>query len=160
IGMTLELGVYTFGDIPSDPSTGMPGTAGAQLANTMEWIRLADDSGLDWFGIGEHHRPEYSITSPAIILAAAATATTRSRLSSAVTVLSTEDPVRVFQQFATIDLLSNGRVELAAGRGSFIESFPLFGANLADYDELYEEKLALLLEINANERVTWRGKFR
>ncbi|GHD43043.1 LLM class flavin-dependent oxidoreductase [Mycetocola manganoxydans] len=156
----MELGVYTFGDIPSDPSTGMPGTAGAQLANTMEWIRLADDSGLDWFGIGEHHRPEYSITSPAIILAAAATATKRIRLSSAVTVLSTEDPVRVFQQFATIDLLSNGRVELAAGRGSFIESFPLFGANLADYDELYEEKLALLLEINANERVTWRGKFR
>jgi probable LLM family oxidoreductase len=158
--MTMQLGVYTFGDIPTDPSTGRPASAERQLAETIERVRLADEAGLDWFGIGEHHRPEYSISSPATVLAAAATVTERIRLSSAVTVLSTEDPVRVFQQFATIDLLSGGRVELAAGRGSFIESFPLFGASLADYDDLYEEKLGLLLELNASERVSWRGRFR
>jgi probable LLM family oxidoreductase len=158
--MTFQLGVYTFGDIPTDPSTGMLISPAQQLAETIERIRLADQAGLDWFGIGEHHRAEYSISSPATVLAAASTVTKSIRLSSAVTVLSTEDPVRVFQQFATIDLLSGGRVELAAGRGSFIESFPLFGANLADYDDLYEEKLGLLLELNASERVTWRGRFR
>ncbi|MET0844142.1 MAG: LLM class flavin-dependent oxidoreductase [Mycetocola sp.] len=158
--MSMELGVYSFGDIPTDPATGKLVSAGQQLRETIERIRLADEAGLDWFGIGEHHRPEYSISSPATVLAAAATVTKSIRLSSAVTVLSTEDPVRVFQQFATIDLLSGGRAEIAAGRGSFIESFPLFGANLADYDELYEEKLGLLLELNDHERVTWKGRFR
>ena len=156
----MELGVYSFGDIPIDPATGRPGSPEQQLKETLEHIRLADELGLDWFGIGEHHRPEYSITSPATVLAAAASITSNIRLSSAVTVLSTEDPVRVFQQFSTIDLLSGGRAEIAAGRGSFIESFPLFGANLADYDALYEEKLQLLLELNSSERVTWEGKFR
>jgi probable LLM family oxidoreductase len=156
----MELGVYSFGDIPTDPATGQLRSPGQQLTETLERIRLADELGLDWFGIGEHHRPEYSISSPATVLAAAASVTKNIRLSSAVTVLSTEDPVRVFQQFSTIDLLSGGRAEIAAGRGSFIESFPLFGANLADYDELYEEKLGLLLELNSTERVTWEGKFR
>ncbi len=156
----MQLGVYSFGDIARDPETGQLASAEQQLRETIERIRLADELGLDWFGIGEHHRPEYSITSPSTVLAAAASVTKNITLSSAVTVLSTEDPVRVFQQYSTIDLLSGGRVEVAAGRGSFIESFPLFGANLADYDELYEEKLGLLLEINANERVTWSGKFR
>lgn len=156
----MELGVYSFGDIATDPATGRPGSPEQQLKDTLERMRLADELGLDWFGIGEHHRPEYSISSPATVLAAAASVTKSITLSSAVTVLSTEDPVRVFQQFSTIDLISGGRVEIAAGRGSFIESFPLFGANLADYDELYEEKLGLLLALNASERVTWEGKFR
>ncbi|PWC07356.1 LLM class flavin-dependent oxidoreductase [Mycetocola zhujimingii] len=156
----MQLGVYTFGDIALNPESGQLEPAEQQLRNTIERIRLADELGLDWFGVGEHHRPEYSITSPATVLAAAAAVTKNIRLSSAVTVLSTEDPVRVFQQYSTIDLLTGGRVEIAAGRGSFIESFPLFGANLADYDELYEEKLGLLLEINAHERVTWHGKYR
>ncbi|GGF01541.1 LLM class flavin-dependent oxidoreductase [Mycetocola zhadangensis] len=156
----MQLGVYSFGDISTDPATGRLGSPGQQLKETLERIRLADELGLDWFGIGEHHRPEYSISSPATVLAAAASVTQNIRLSSAVTVLSTEDPVRVFQQFSTIDLLSGGRVEIAAGRGSFIESFPLFGANLADYDALYEEKLQLLLELNSAERVTWEGRFR
>lgn len=158
--MSMELGVYSFGDIPTDPATGNLVSPAQQLRETIERILLADDAGLDWFGIGEHHRPEYSISSPATVLAAAATVTKNIRLSSAVTVLSTEDPVRVFQQFATIDLLSGGRAEIAAGRGSFIESFPLFGASLADYDDLYEEKLGLLLELNNHERVTWNGRFR
>ncbi|MCP2031774.1 putative LLM family oxidoreductase [Okibacterium sp. HSC-33S16] len=158
--MSMELGVYSFGDIGTNPDTGALGSPEQQLRETLERIRLADELGLDWFGIGEHHRPEYSISSPATVLASAASITKNITLSSAVTVLSTEDPVRVFQQFATIDLLSSGRVEIAAGRGSFIESFPLFGANLADYDALYEEKLDLLLALNARERVTWEGKFR
>lgn len=158
--MSMELGVYTFGDIPTDPATGTLVSPAQQLRETIERVRLADEAGLDWFGVGEHHRPEYSITSPSTVLAAAAAVTQNIRLSSAVTVLSTEDPVRVFQQFATIDLLSGGRAEIAAGRGSFIESFPLFGANLADYDELYEEKLGLLLALNSAERITWKGRFR
>ncbi|MGG7510560.1 LLM class flavin-dependent oxidoreductase [Plantibacter sp. YIM 135249] len=152
--------MYTFGDIHRDPVTGERTTPAQQLRNTIERVKLADELGLDWFGIGEHHRTDYSISAPATVLAAAATVTERIRLGSAVTVLSTEDPVRVYQQFATIDLLSGGRAELTAGRGSFIESFPLFGATLNDYDALYEEKLALLLEIDRNERVTWSGHFR
>jgi probable LLM family oxidoreductase len=156
----MELGVYSFGDIHRDPVTGEQISPRQQLANTIERIKLADELGLHWFGIGEHHRPDYAISSPATVLAAAATVTSKIRLGSAVTVLSTEDPVRVYQQFSTIDLLSNGRAELTAGRGSFIESFPLFGQNLEDYDVLYEEKLDLLLRISAQERVTWRGKFR
>ena len=161
----MEFGIYSFGDVNIDPV----GTVGInpervspeqQLANTLERIKLADATGLDYFGLGEHHRPDYAISAPATVLAAAASVTTNIRLGSAVTVLSTEDPVRVFQQFATIDLLSHGRAELVAGRGSFIESFPLFGANLADYDALYAEKLELLLALNNTDRVTWSGKFR
>ena len=156
----MEFGIYSFGDIDPNPVSGDAVDAEQQLANTIERIVLADEAGLDYFGIGEHHRPDYAISAPAIVLAAAATVTKRIRIGSAVTVLSTEDPVRVFQQFATIDLLSHGRAELVVGRGSFIESFPLLGAHLSDYDALYAEKLELLLALNGSDRVTWSGKFR
>ena len=156
----MEFGIYSFGDIHQGPSGGAPSSPEQNLAETIERIRLADQVGLGYFGLGEHHRPDYSISAPAIVLAAASLVTENIRLGSAVTVLSTEDPVRVFQQFATIDLLSHGRAELVAGRGSFIESFPLFGASLSDYDELFTEKLELLLTLNENEFVTWSGKFR
>jgi probable LLM family oxidoreductase len=124
----------------------------------MEEIELADQVGLDVFGVGEHHRPDYVVSAPAIVLAAAAVRTKRIRLTSAVTVLSSDDPVRVFQQFATVDLLSGGRAEIMAGRGSFIESYPLFGYDLDDYDELFTEKLAMLLTIREQVKVTWNGK--
>ncbi|WP_411699398.1 LLM class flavin-dependent oxidoreductase [Conyzicola sp.] len=154
----MEFGIYSFGDVRYD---GVDENRVEQtLADTIERIRLADDTGLDYFGLGEHHRPDYSISAPATVLAAASTVTSRIKLGSAVTVLSTEDPVRVFQQFATIDLLSHGRAELVAGRGSFTESFPIFGASLDDYDALYAEKLDLLLTLNDEEVVTWSGRFR
>jgi probable LLM family oxidoreductase len=158
----MEFGVYTFGDIHRDPVTGETVSAAQRLQDILERVRLADELGLHYFGFGEHHRTEYAISAPATVMAVAAGMTTRIRLGSAVTVLSTEDPVRVYQQFATLDLLSGGRVELGAGRGSFIESFPLFGYELSDYDEIYEEKLDLLLTINAaaDGRVSWEGKFR
>ncbi len=156
----MEFGVYSFGDLPRDGSVSPEQT----LSDTIERIRLADAAGLTYFGLGEHHRPDYAIAAPATVLAAAATVTERIRLGSAVTVLSTEDPVRVFQQFSTIDLLSHGRAELLAGRGSFIESFPLFGYDLSDYDALFAEKLELLLAINDatddDARVSWDGHFR
>ena len=157
---TLELGVYSFGDIHPDPVTGTRTAAGQRLLDLLERIRLAEEVGLSWFGIGEHHRPDYAVSNPATVLAAAAAQTTRIRLSSAVTVLSTEDPVRTYQQFATIDLISSGRVELLAGRGSFIESYPLFGARLEDYDELFDEKIELLLKLDDGGAVTWSGQFR
>ncbi|MET1042851.1 MAG: LLM class flavin-dependent oxidoreductase [Microbacteriaceae bacterium] len=156
----MEFGVYSFGDIGTDPTTGARMSPGQALRELLERIKLADQLGLDYFGIGEHHREEYAVSSPATVLAAAASVTERIRLGSAVTVLSTEDPVRVYQQYATIDLLSGGRAELVAGRGSFIESFPLFGADLADYDALFREKLDLLLDINRTERVSFNGRFR
>lgn len=131
-----------------------------RIADLIEEIELADQLGLDVFGIGEHHRPDYAVSSPAVILGAAAVKTKQIRLSSAVTVLSSDDPVRVFQDFATIDQLSGGRAEIMAGRGSFIESFPLFGYNLSDYDELFTEKLDLLIQLNKNEVLTWKGNFR
>ena len=141
----MELGVYTFGDVLRDPRTGTTIGPEQRLANLLEEIELADQVGLDVFGVGEHHRPDYAVSAPATVLAAAAVRTSRIRLTSAVTVLSSEDPVRVFQQYATVDLLSHGRAEVMAGRGSFIESFPLFGYSLDDYDELFAEKLDLLL---------------
>jgi probable LLM family oxidoreductase len=151
---TMELGLYTFADIG-------PGVDPAQrMRNLMEEIELADQVGLDVFGVGEHHRPEYAVSSPAVALAAAAARTKNIRLTSAVTVLSSDDPVRVFQDFATLDLLSGGRAEIMAGRGSFIESFPLFGYDLGDYDELFAEKLDLLLKLRETERVTWSGRHR
>jgi probable LLM family oxidoreductase len=156
----MELGVYSFADVARDPSTGRPASAEQRLADLLEEIELADQVGLDVYGVGEHHRPDYAISAPAVVLAAAAVRTSRIRLTSAVTVLSSDDPVRVFQDFATIDLLSHGRAEIMAGRGSFIESFPLFGYNLDDYDELFVEKLDLLLQLRANERVPWAGKHR
>ena len=156
----MELGVYSFADVARDPSTGRAASVEQRLADLIEEIELADQVGLDVFGVGEHHRPDYAISAPAIVLAAAAVRTKRIRLTSAVTVLSSDDPVRVFQDFSTIDLLSHGRAEIMAGRGSFIESFPLFGYDLDDYDELFVEKLDLLLELRANDRVTWSGKHR
>ena len=131
-----------------------------RLRNLMEEVRLADELGLDVFGVGEHHRPDFAVSAPAVVLAAAAAQTERIRLASAVTVLSSDDPVRVFEEFATVDNLSGGRAEIWAGRGSFTESFPLFGYDLEDYDELFAEKLELLLRIRESERVTWSGRHR
>src|SRR5215212_10284793 len=156
----MELGIYSFGDVPRDPRTKQLGTTAQAMRNLLEAIRLADEVGLDYFGVGKHHTYEMPASAAAIILAAAATITKRIRLGSSVTVLSTDDPVRVYQQFATLDALSNGRAEITAGRGSSTESFPLFGFDLADYDELYSEKLDLLLKINAGGTVTWSGKHR
>jgi probable LLM family oxidoreductase len=156
----MQFGVYTFVETERDAATGRPIHVERTLAETIEEIELADRVGLDVFALGEHHRPDYAISSPAVALAYAAARTKTIRLSSAVTVLSSDDPVRVYQQFATLDLLSNGRAEIMAGRGSFIESFPLFGYDLDDYDELFREKLDLLLAIRANERVTWEGRLR
>ena len=156
----MELGIYSFVERTPDPTTGHLVSAEQRLADLIEEITFADQVGLDVFGIGEHHRPDYLASSPAVILAAAATRTRRIRLTSAVTVLSSDDPVRVFQDFATLDLLSQGRAEIMAGRGSFIESFPLFGYSLDDYDALFEEKVELLLELVNSERVTWSGRHR
>src|SRR5918912_4601884 len=156
----MELGIYTFAETTPDPRTGRTVTPAERLRDLMEEIALADELGLDVFGVGEHHRPEFAVSAPAVVLAAAAERTQRIRLTSAVTVLSSDDPVRVFQDFATLDLLSGGRAEIMAGRGSFIESFPLFGHDLGDYDELFAEKLDLLLALRDNERVTWSGRHR
>ncbi|MDQ0163605.1 LLM class flavin-dependent oxidoreductase [Aeribacillus alveayuensis] len=156
----MEIGIYTFGERTVDPETGQLISPGERLQNLMEEIELADQVGLDVFGIGEHHRPDYTVSAPAVVLAAAGTRTKRIRLTSAVNVLSSDDPVRVFQQFATLDLLTQGRAEIMVGRGSFIESFPLFGYDLKDYDELFEEKLDLLLKLRESERITWEGKHR
>jgi probable LLM family oxidoreductase len=156
----MELGVYTFADISPDANANGSIGARQRLRNLMEEIELADKVGLDVFGVGEHHRADYAVSAPPIVLAAAAERTKRIKLTSAVTVLSSDDPVRVYQQFSTIDLLSGGRAEIMAGRGSFIESFPLFGYDLNDYDELFSEKLELLLSIRDNDRVTWRGQHR
>ena len=156
----MEIGIYTFGDVPHERLNGRAAVEGQRLRDLIEEAELADQVGLDVYGVGEHHRPDYAISAPAVVLAAAAARTKRIRLTSAVTVLSSDDPVRVFQSFATLDLLSNGRAEIMAGRGSFIESFPLFGYNLDDYDALFTEKLDLLLELRGSERVTWNGKMR
>jgi len=156
----MKLGIYSFGDRPPDPRTGEQLPVARQLANTLERIKLADELGLGFYGLGEHHLDQYAISNPATVLAAASSLTSQITLSSAVTVLSTEDPVRVYQQFSTLDQLSHGRAELLAGRGSFTESFPLFGNDLGDYDELFEEKLALLLHIDREDPLTWSGKFR
>src|SRR6201997_956705 len=156
----MQFGAYTFVETRRDPAAGEPVDVDKAFANVMEQIGLADQVGLDVFGLGEHHRPDYAVSTPVVALAAAAARTKRIRLTSAVTVLSSDDPVRVYQQFATLDLISGGRAEIMAGRGSFIESFPLFGYDLRDYDELFSEKLELLLAIRDSERVTWQGKHR
>jgi probable LLM family oxidoreductase len=155
-----ELGIYSFVELTADPLTGQTISPVERIRNLVETIELADQVGLDVFAIGEHHRPDFLASAPAVILAMAAARTKSIRLSSAVTVLSSDDPVRVFQDFATLDLLSNGRAEIMAGRGSFIESFPLFGYDLNDYDALFSEKLDLLLTLRATERVTWSGRHR
>jgi probable LLM family oxidoreductase len=156
----MELGIGMFGDLSLDPSTGKPREAKLKLQEILEQIKFADEVGLDVFGLGEHHRPDYAISSPEIVLAAAASITKNIKLASTVTVLSSAEPVKVYQDFSTIDLISNGRAEIAVGRGSFIESFPLFGYNLKDYNQLFEEKLDLLLNINNNEVVNWKGSLR
>lgn len=156
----MELGVYSFGDVQRDPATGKLGSTADAMRNLLEAIQLSDQVGLDFFGIGEHHTYEMPASAATVVLGAAASTTKNIRLGSAVTVLSTDDPVRVYQQFATLDAVSNGRAEIIAGRGSSTESFPLFGHSLRDYDDLYTEKLDLLLALNHNERVTWQGKFR
>lgn len=154
----MEIGLYTFADLGTHPITKETISPQQRMYNLMEEIQLADQVGLDVFAIGEHHRPDYLVSAPAVVLGAAAVKTTTIKLSSAVTVLSSEDPVRVFQQFASVDLLSKGRAEIIAGRGSFIESFPLFGYRLEDYDALFSEKLQLLIELNKSERISWKGK--
>ena len=156
----MELGLITFADMEPESLPGRAINAHQRIKDLMEEIELADQLGLDVFGVGEHHRPDYAVSSPAVILGAAAMVTKNIKLSSAVTVLSSDDPVRVFQNFSTVDLLSSGRAEIMAGRGSFIESFPLFGFNLEDYDELFTEKLDLLLKLNQGETLSWRGKHR
>jgi probable LLM family oxidoreductase len=155
----MEIGIYTFAERTPD-ACGHLVSAEQRLADLLEEMELADQLGLDVFGVGEHHRPDYVVSSPAVVLAAGAARTKRIRLTSAVSVLSSDDPVRVFQDFATLDLLSHGRAEIMAGRGSFIESFPLFGYDLDDYDELFAEKLALLLEVREHEKVQWSGMHR
>ncbi len=156
----MQLGIYTFADTAPDPSTGRTIDPGLRLRNLLEEIELADSAGLDVFGVGEHHRPDFAASAPAVVLAAAAARTRHIRLTSAVTVLSSDDPVRVYQDFATLDLICAGRAEITVGRGSFIESFPLFGQRLEDYDELFAEKLELLLVLRESERVVWQGRFR
>jgi probable LLM family oxidoreductase len=156
----MQIGIDSFAALVPDPFTGAIVSAQQRMSHLIEEIVLADQSGLDHFGLGEHHREEYLDSSPAVILAAAATRTANIRLTSAVTVLSAADPVRVFQNFATLDLISNGRAEIVVGRGSFIESFPLFGLKLEDYDSLFVEKLDLLLAIREQTHVHWSGKHR
>jgi probable LLM family oxidoreductase len=156
----MEIGISMFGDLAFSQSANSFQPAQERIQEMLEEIKLADEVGLDVFGIGEHHRPDFSVSSPEIILAAAASITRNIKLTSSVTVLSSTDPVRVYQNFATVDLISNGRAEITAGRGSFIESFPLFGYNLNDYNGLFSEKLELLLAINQNDVITWKGKYR
>lgn len=156
----MEIGISTFVETTPDVETGETISHAERIREVVEEIKLADQVGLDVFGVGEHHREDFAASSPQMILAAAAPQTNRIRLTSAVTVLSSADPVRVFQEFSTLDALSNGRAEIMAGRGSFIESFPLFGYDLADYNELFEEKLDLLLKLRDSEVITWQGKHR
>ena len=156
----MELGIYSFGEATPDPETGRTISAHERVKRLLDEIELADGVGLDVYGLGEHHRREFVVSAPVVVLAAAATRTKRIRLTSAVSVISSDGPVRVFQSFAMLDLVSDGRAEIMAGRGSFTESFPLFGYDLADYDDLFDEKLELLLKIRETERVTWSGRHR
>ena len=151
----MEIGVYTFAEL-----RGADADPRRRMAELLEEVELADRLELDVFGVGEHHRPDFAVSAPAVVLAAAAARTQRIRLTSAVSVISSDDPVRVFQEFATVDLISGGRAEIMAGRGSFVESFPLFGYDLRDYDELFAEKLELLLRIRESTQVTWSGRHR
>lgn len=156
----MELGITTFAETYPDPNTGETVGHGERLRQVIEEARVTEEVGLDVYGIGEHHRPDFASSAPAVVLAAIAGTTERIRLTPAVSILSSDDPVRVFQQFATLDGVSAGRAELMVGRGSFIESFPLFGYSLADYEALFAEKLDLLLALRDNERVIWSGQFR
>ncbi|RHW33395.1 LLM class flavin-dependent oxidoreductase [Lysinibacillus yapensis] len=155
-----EIGIYTLADLGPDPLTGFTVSPKQRMDEIMKAAQLADKAGLDVFGVGEHHRLDYAVSSPAVVLAAIARETQHIKLTSTTSVLSTLDPVRLFEDFATLDLLSDGRAEILAGRGAFIESFPLFGYSTNDYDELFTEHMELLLKLNENERVSWSGKFR
>src|SRR5665213_2391602 len=156
----MEIGVCTFAEVGTDPVTGKVTSAVQRLRDVMAEVTLVEQAGLDVYAVGEHHRSDFAVSAPAVVLAAAAERTSRIRLTSAVTVLSSDDPVRVFQDFATLDLLSAGRAEIMVGRGSFIESFPLFGHDLDEYDELFTEKLDLLLQIRQSTHVNWSGRLR
>ena len=156
----MQIGIDSFVSTVTDPGTGADVSPVQRVQDLLAEVELADEVGLDSYGIGEHHRSEYLDSAPAVLLAAAAARTSTIRLNSAVTVLSASDPVRVFQEFATLDLLSQGRIDLVVGRGSFTEAFPLFGLDLADYDELFAEKLDLLLQIRNSPEVTWSGRHR
>ena len=155
-----EIGLFTFGELTADPQSGRPIDPAVRLREFIDLAKIGDAAGLDVFGVGEHHRPDFAIASPPVVLSAIAQATERIRLTSTVTVLSTADPVKVFEDFTAVDLVSAGRAEITAGRGAYTESFPLFGHDLADYDELFDEKLGLLLQLNRSERVTWSGRHR
>lgn len=156
----IELGIGMFGDVQIDPTTGKIQPAAARMQEIIEEVKLMDQVGVDFFGMGEHHREDYAVSAPEMMLAAAATVTTNIKLGSAVSVLSSADPVKLFQDFSSLDILSGGRAEIMAGRGSFIESFPLFGYDLKDYAELFEEKLELLTRLNKQDTITWSGRFR
>lgn len=155
-----ELGIGMFGDVQINEKTGYIQSSQKRMEEIVEEVKLMDEAGIDFFGIGEHHRPDYAVASPEILLAALSTVTKNIKLGSAVSVISSADPVKLYQDFSMIDLLSNGRAEIMAGRGSFIESFPLFGFDLEDYDDLFDEKLRLLLQLNKGKVVNWKGKFR
>ncbi|MGK7379939.1 LLM class flavin-dependent oxidoreductase [Planococcus sp. 1R117A] len=157
---SIEIGVYTLADIGPDPFTGKTISAKQRMDEIIQAAKLADEAGLDIFGVGEHHRLDYAVSSPAVVLSAIAYATEHIKLTSATSVLSTLDPVRLYEDFATVDLISNGRAEIIAGRGAFVESFPLFGYSTNDYNELFSEHMDLLLKLSENEIVSWEGKFR
>ncbi|WP_263601520.1 LLM class flavin-dependent oxidoreductase [Chryseobacterium sp. PET-29] len=156
----MELGIGMFGDLAVDQSTGKYKDAGIKIREIIDQVKLMDEVGIDVFAMGEHHRPDYAVSSPEIVLAAAASVTKNIKLASGVTVLSSSEPVKVYEDFATVDLISDGRAEIFVGRGSFIESFPLYGYSLDDYEELFDEKLELLLKINSEENISWSGKLR
>lgn len=156
----MEIGIYTLGDICPDPFTKNTISAKQRMKEVLQAAKLADDLGLDVFGVGEHHRLDYALTSPAVVLSSIAQLTENIKLAPTTTVLSTIDPVRLFEDFATLDLLSDGRAEIMVGRGAFVEPFPLFGYKLENYDELFTENMDLLLTLNKHEKVTWSGKFR
>ena len=156
----MEIGVYSLADLGPDPHTGNIISAKQRLHEIIEAAKIADEVGLDVFGVGEHHRLDYAVSAPPVVLSAIAQVTKRIRLTSTTTVLNTVDPVRLFEDFATLDLMSDGRAEVIAGRGAFIESFPLFGYDVNDYDELFEEHLELFLKLNKSEKITWSGHHR
>lgn len=156
----IELGIDIFGNLRIDEISGYRQTPRQRLAEIVEEVQLMDEVGVDFFAVGEHHRDDYAVAAPEILLAAVSTVTKNIKLSSAVSVVSSTDPVKLYQDFATVDLLSNGRAEIMAGRGSFIESYPLFGYDLKDYDELFDEKIRLLVELNEKETISWEGKYR
>jgi len=156
----IEIGIYTFGDLGPDPRTGKTISIQQRLHEVLAVGKLTEEVGLDIFGVGEHHRLDYAVSAPAVVLAAVAQNTKRIKLTSATTVLNTVDPVRLFEDFATLDLISNGRAEIITGRGAFVESFPLFGHDLNNYDELFDENIRLLQQLNTDEIVNWQGSFR